>query len=358
MIKALDGNTAYATVYVSTASNSKGVYITTDGGKTWTKQNAYTSSLMGPGYIHFFDANNGVVIGDPNLETYTTTNGGLNWNPVSMPPSLAGEYTKLSDAGIASSGNHVWFSTGAHIFRSTDRGYTWSASPSEPLYKSWYPCIAFQDSNTGIYSLKLAPGGIDHFYRKTTDGGVTWSTLSDSIIDGIAPTCIQYLPGSGATYLVAGGMPQGMRGFACTFNAGKDWRLIDTSGHLCIAFPSATVGWGGGLAYVSNDVYKYVALPLSVEIENTVPASYLLAQNYPNPFNPSTTIKYELPTSTMVKLSVYDLLGREVSVLVNARMDAGVHEVRFDGSKLASGVYFYRLHAGGFVQSKRILLLR
>jgi hypothetical protein len=84
----------------------------------------------------------------------------------------------------------------------------------------------------------------------------------------------------------------------------------------------------------------------------------LLLQNYPNPFNPSTTIKYELPKSAEVRLSVFDLLGREVSVLVNERKDAGVHEIKFDGSNLASGVYFYRLKAGDFTQSKRLLLLK
>jgi Secretion system C-terminal sorting domain len=68
----------------------------------------------------------------------------------------------------------------------------------------------------------------------------------------------------------------------------------------------------------------------------------LLSQNFPNPFNPSTTIKYELPKSSEVTLSVYDMLGRQVSMLVNDRRSAGVHEVKFDGSNLASGVYFYR----------------
>lgn len=83
-----------------------------------------------------------------------------------------------------------------------------------------------------------------------------------------------------------------------------------------------------------------------------------MSQNYPNPFNPSTTIKYELPRSSEVKLSVFDMLGREVSVLVNERRDAGVHEVKFDGSNLASGVYFYRLQAGDFVQSRKLVLLK
>jgi hypothetical protein len=89
-----------------------------------------------------------------------------------------------------------------------------------------------------------------------------------------------------------------------------------------------------------------------------VPKEYNLAQNYPNPFNPSTTIKYELPTPSMVKLSVYDMLGREVSVLVNERKNAGSYEVKFDAAGLASGVYFCRLQAGDFVQSRKLLLLR
>jgi len=90
----------------------------------------------------------------------------------------------------------------------------------------------------------------------------------------------------------------------------------------------------------------------------SVPKEYSLSQNYPNPFNPSTTIKFELPKSSVVRLSVYDLLGREVSVLVNERRNAGYHEVKFDGSNLASGVYFYRLQAGEFVSSKRMLILK
>jgi len=80
--------------------------------------------------------------------------------------------------------------------------------------------------------------------------------------------------------------------------------------------------------------------------------------NYPNPFNPNTVIRFELPTPTQVRLSVYDLMGREVSVLVNQRRDAGVHQVRFDGSNFASGVYFYRLQTGEFLQTRKFLLLR
>jgi hypothetical protein len=95
-----------------------------------------------------------------------------------------------------------------------------------------------------------------------------------------------------------------------------------------------------------------------VEGGRPTPKFFILGQNYPNPFNPVTTIKYELPKSSVVSLAVFDILGREVSVLVNERRDAGVYEVRFDGSNLASGMYFYRLQAGDYVATKRFLLVK
>jgi hypothetical protein len=89
-----------------------------------------------------------------------------------------------------------------------------------------------------------------------------------------------------------------------------------------------------------------------------VPEEFSLSQNYPNPFNPATTITYGLPRTLQVRLTVYDILGREVATLVNEKKAAGVYQVRFDGRSLASGVYFYRLDAGGFVASKKLLLMK
>jgi hypothetical protein len=88
------------------------------------------------------------------------------------------------------------------------------------------------------------------------------------------------------------------------------------------------------------------------------PVEVSLRQNYPNPFNPVTTIRYDLPWGSHVTITVYDMLGRAVSVLVNDRREAGVYQVMFDGSNLASGMYFYLLQAGSFVEAKKLLLLR
>jgi hypothetical protein len=86
--------------------------------------------------------------------------------------------------------------------------------------------------------------------------------------------------------------------------------------------------------------------------------AYMLSQNFPNPFNPSTTIRYGLPARTHVHLSVYNPLGQQVATLVQEDQDAGEHEVRFTAATLSSGVYFYRIQAGDFVQTRRLLLLK
>ncbi len=85
---------------------------------------------------------------------------------------------------------------------------------------------------------------------------------------------------------------------------------------------------------------------------------YELSQNYPNPFNPATVINYQLPKGGMVKLKVYDVLGREVASLVNGEQQAGAHSVIFNGAKLASGTYFYRLQANGFVSVKKMIIMK
>ena len=89
-----------------------------------------------------------------------------------------------------------------------------------------------------------------------------------------------------------------------------------------------------------------------------LPEGFKLEQNYPNPFNPSTTIRYGLPSRSRVTLTVFNTLGQQVATLVQGEQEAGYHEVQFDGSGLASGVYVYRLQAGDFGQSLKLTLLR
>jgi hypothetical protein len=112
-------------------------------------------------------------------------------------------------------------------------------------------------------------------------------------------------------------------------------------------------------AGTNNGVWR---LPLSV---NTIdpgwvhsPETFSLTQNFPNPFNPATTIRYSMPNRSQVLLTVYNTVGQKVATLVQEQQEAGSYEVKFDGSALASGVYFYRLQAGSFMQTRKLLLLR
>jgi hypothetical protein len=103
--------------------------------------------------------------------------------------------------------------------------------------------------------------------------------------------------------------------------------------------------------------HKLIVTGVASESGN-VPATFSLSQNYPNPFNPRTGIRYQVPGVSDVKLIVFDLLGREVAVLVNERKVPGTYEVAFDGNGLASGVYLYRMMAGNFVQTKKLVIVK
>jgi hypothetical protein len=116
--------------------------------------------------------------------------------------------------------------------------------------------------------------------------------------------------------------------------------------------PSSSSQWGRFAIRIGD-------IPLGVEpVGNNIPASYSLSQNYPNPFNPNTIIRFQIKDSRFVKLKIYDILGKEISTLVNEKMQPGTYEVKFDGSRLASGVYFYKLQAGDFQETKKLVLLK
>ena len=107
-----------------------------------------------------------------------------------------------------------------------------------------------------------------------------------------------------------------------------------------------------------NDILQSKFGVNSEEGKQIIPKEYSLHQNYPNPFNPTTTIKYDLPNDGLVQLEVYDILGRRITTLVNEYKSAGSYEHQFDASQLASGVYVYKLQAGDFVSSKKMILLK
>jgi hypothetical protein len=103
---------------------------------------------------------------------------------------------------------------------------------------------------------------------------------------------------------------------------------------------------------------EHIVLDVQAEVSDLIPTQYTLEQNYPNPFNPTTTIKFGLPRNSEVKLVIYDVLGQVAAEFAKKAMNAGYHEITFDASHLSSGIYFYKLEAGDFVNVKKMMLLK
>jgi glucuronoarabinoxylan endo-1,4-beta-xylanase len=100
-------------------------------------------------------------------------------------------------------------------------------------------------------------------------------------------------------------------------------------------------------------------LKTSVRVnQDRLPLSFKLEQNYPNPFNPATTIAFQVPVASHVTLKIYDLLGKEIATLVDEQKSPGKHQAHFDAAGLSAGVYFYRLRAGEFSQTRKLLLVK
>jgi hypothetical protein len=134
---------------------------------------------------------------------------------------------------------------------------------------------------------------------------------------------------------------------------------------LVIAFSSSINGVFLDTLLIGEDRGGLLRIPLSTDVASglteagsTIPGQYFLSQNYPNPFNPTTEISYDIPIAGYVSLRVYDVLGREISVLMNGYSEAGTHRASFNGDELGSGVYFARLDAGGYAQTRKLMLLK
>jgi hypothetical protein len=132
-----------------------------------------------------------------------------------------------------------------------------------------------------------------------------------------------------------------------------DFKETDDSGFIF-------VGFDGG-RYCADKIYltKLISEPNEIiDFAQKLPANYRLVQNFPNPFNPNTKITYQIPELSFVTLKIYDALGNEIIKLVNGEKPVGSYKIEFDATTLPSGIYFYRLQAGNFVENKKMILLK
>ncbi|MCH8942235.1 MAG: T9SS type A sorting domain-containing protein [Bacteroidetes bacterium] len=185
---------------------------------------------------------------------------------------------------------------------------------------------------------------------RTTDGGTTWVSQTSGttkFLLGVSFTDANFgtVVGSGRIRLK-------------TVDGGTTW--VPQFHVLNILYGVSFTDADNGTAVGSGGIILRTSSVVTAIDDNQIkqPNSFILMQNYPNPFNPSTTIQYVIISRQFVSLKVYDILGREVATLVNEEKPIGSYRINFNGSKLTSGVYFYRLRAGSFTQTKKFVLLR
>ena len=319
-----------------------GVYKSNDGGTTWNKMwDAETG--MNCVYV---DQNNDVYVGlnySPSQSgIYTSNDGGGNWQKIFDEAVNVYAITKLG------SGRLLAASYGK-VFYSDDNGSSWSSS-SNGLVSSTPSMFAIRNQSEIFMST------LGHGIYKSTDNGVTWTNQTGA---GPDYSCV--------IVNTDGSMHAGTRGsWVHRSDDGNNWGIVN-SGMGDDKYVLSLLTTNSGYLFAGMDyagLYKTVdKIVTNVEKNNEIPTEFSLYQNYPNPFNPSTKIKYEIPDqarndNTHVQLIIYDVIGREVAMLINEEQKPGSFEVNFNASNLTSGVYFYKLIAGSFIETKKMLLLR
>nr|HMT29705.1 YCF48-related protein [Bacteroidia bacterium] len=243
---ALNADTAWVVMFNGTSGGGS-LLKTVDGGTNWNTQPtaAFAAPAGFPNIVHFFDANNGITMGDPNggyFEIYTTNDGGTNWvrtPQANIATQLAGEFG-ITSVYTAYGDSTLWFGTNlGRIYKTIDRGLNWTVA-STPYTGFYIGDIAFRDENNGIAS-NGSPGAGSDIIR-TIDGGATWSLVSTNTV-GILNKLLTYVPGTDSTYFLSS--PQLGGGTAFSQNDGNYWAFEDNLIHSDIEFVSPTVGWTG-----------------------------------------------------------------------------------------------------------------
>jgi photosystem II stability/assembly factor-like uncharacterized protein len=322
---------------------------TSNGGSKWERVLHDTSDRVYFKQIQSMSAGHAIALRDcvwsdisngTTARLWETTDGGMFWTNVIgvFGDNIVAFNFKFVTDSIG------WLCTQDDLAQTTDGGSTWTwAGINRPSFSVGFFAVAFSDVSHGW---ALA----DSLFR-TVDRGVSWFSTAPVLWDGAYLPDMRFFGDTG--FVVSNHLFR-------TDDGGLNFSDLSTTEVRSLGgmfFLNPSVGWVVGdrglIAYTETGGLTSVS-----GRDVSVPATFSLHQNYPNPFNPSTTIKFDLPQSSNVRLSVFDLLGREVSVLVNEKIEAGYHSVEFNASNLSSGVYFYRLQAGDIVQTRKLLLIR
>jgi photosystem II stability/assembly factor-like uncharacterized protein len=312
---------------------------TTDGGITWEDQEFPSLPLFRG--VSFIDTNHATVVGKDGIILHTT-NGGENW--VDQQSNTTED---LQDVCFTDIYRGTAVGDWGTILITTDGGNNWTQKkPSGTLLGEFW-AVSFADSKNGWIVIR-GSGTV----LRTSDYGNSWvqQTIGTT---GLFDVCFT----DSANGTIVGNAGTILR----TTDGGDTWiQQISgiTAGMEAVSFSDPYNGTAvGGHGLILRTTNGGVTFVEEKEI-NAFPTNYTLTQNYPNPFNPSTKIKFLIPQTSDVVIKVYDVLGNEIETLVNEEKPSGAYEITWYAEGLPSGVYFYQLQAGDFIQTKKMILMK
>jgi photosystem II stability/assembly factor-like uncharacterized protein len=356
----------FAAMYPATAANGGVIVKTIDGGTTWTilpNSPDYSTSWLD--FVHFFNTNDGVCMGDPNTAgkyiIYTTNNGGNTWTqtPVANIPNCSSGETGVVNLCDAV-GDTLWFgTTKGRIYKTTDKGLTWTVVATG-LGTSAAIEPRFKDGMNGIVIGTNYSTGAYIGLKKTTDGGATWTTLTPTGFFVKVPR-LDYVPGTSNMLVdVSASAPSSTTdpGSSYSLDGGSTFLNIDTGSvqYTTVTFYDYNTGWAGGFNASSSDggIYKWNSSVIT-SVPPTPQTGVSDIRVYPNPTNDFVNVVFPEYLSSKVTIDVYNMLGEKV---LSQEVQSGTNIARLNMSKNNAGVYLLIMNDGTKVTTKRISKIR
>jgi len=361
-ISPIDYDTAYASIYPTTATAAaQGVYKTTNGGTNWTKVStgAFTNnSASFINVVHFFDARNGVALGDPEggyFELYTTNNCGRTWvrvpsaniplTPVSGEYGTVGFFTAI-DSTI------IYPTNFGNILVSNDMGYTWKlgVTPFAGIPNTAIPSITAKNKNEMMAVLNNGDS-LTYTLMFTLDGGLNWnSTGIDTAGDLVIFSHVAYVPGTANTYFLTAASSLGAVGSAYSEDGGLTWTNIDQVQHTACSFADINNGWSGGFysTTAGGGIFKWGSVRVVSGLNNNKVENF---QVYPNPSNGTFYVRANVNGASGIK--VMDVTGRVV--FEKEYNTQSLLFTSFDLSNQAQGVYMVEVREGNNVSVQKVV---
>ncbi len=336
---ALSGSSVHVVWHENIGANYEIYYKrSTDGGTNWGTDTRLTVDSATSGYPCITASGSVVHVvwhdgrqGSSNFEIYyiRSTDGGTTWGAetrLTNNPAVSG-YPCITSSGqavhvvwndVRDGNNEIYYKY------SSDGGVSWGADTrlTNNSAVSQNASLSLSGSNLHLVWIDNRDGNYEVYYKRSTDGGVSWET-DTRLTNDVAFSTYASVSASGPVVHVVW---QDLRDFA-----------------------------NGEIYYKQNPTGNPIGI---ININSELPQSFSLSQNYPNPFNPKTVISFQLAVNSFASLKVYDLLGREVATLVNEQLQPGTYEVDWDGSGFASGVYYYKLSAGDYTETRKMVLIK